>query len=296
MFPGHAIHAITNGVHAVSWAADAIRDLFDKHLNGWREDNSYLRYACELPLVELMDAHQKAKRELFYAVANRTGVQLDDQVFTIGFARRATEYKRADLLFQSPMRLQAIAAKHPIQVVFAGKAHPKDAGGKALIEKVFAGARALQEAGVRVVYLENYDMELGRLICSGVDLWLNNPVKPLEASGTSGMKAAVNGVPSMSTLDGWWVEGCVHGVTGWEIKDDEYAFGKTKDTGEGRCQAAEHAYRLLEDEILPGYYQDPNWFCQIMRQAIVMNGPYFNTHRMMIQYALDAYVRRSELN
>lgn len=292
MFPGVQVEPITNGVHAVSWTADALRKLFDKHLAGWREDNSYLRYAAELPLSELRAAHGEAKSALLDAVEKRTGVALDPKVFTIGFARRAAEYKRADLLFEDPAALRRLAERHPLQVVYAGKAHPRDAGGKALIERVFAGAAALKDAPVKVVYLENYDMSLGRLITSGVDLWLNNPVKPLEASGTSGMKASLNGVPNLSTLDGWWVEGLVPDVVGWEIQDPGYAFGQAKDTGEYRKQAAKSIYELLSGKILPLFYDKPEKFAEIMRNSIFINGPYFNTHRMVLQYLTQAYTRR----
>lgn len=291
MFPGTRVEAITNGVHSLSWTADAVRTLFDKHLDGWRQDNNYLRFAAEIPLQDMRSAHAEAKAALLKAVKDRSGVSLDPGAFTIGFARRAAEYKRADLLFHAPERLKAMAKKHPLQIVFAGKAHPKDMGGKHLIEKVVAGAKELAGAGVKVVYLENYDMTLGRLITSGVDLWLNNPVKPLEASGTSGMKAAINGVPSLSTLDGWWVEGYVAGAVGWEIEDPADAEGDSKDDGRHRDIAAGSIYDLLERVILPMYYQQPDAYAEIMRNCVTINGPYFNTHRMVLQYLVQAYTR-----
>ena len=213
---------------------------------------------------------------------------MNPDTFTIGFARRAAEYKRADLLFQDTARLQAIAKQFPLQIVFAGKAHPKDMGGKQLIENVVKGAKAVG-AEIKVVYLENYDMDLGRLITTGVDVWLNNPVKPLEASGTSGMKAAINGVPNLSTLDGWWVEGCVHNLVGWEIEDPAYAFASDKDDGRHRGVASESIYRQLEQTILPMYYKEPVRYGEIMRNSIFINGPFFNTHRMVTQYLQLAY-------
>ncbi len=292
MFPGVHVEAITNGAHSATWTADAMRSLFDTWCTGWREDNNYLRFACEIPLVDLMDAHHAAKKALFDEVMQRTGVQLDPKVFTVGFARRAAEYKRADLLFHDVEQLKKIAAKMPLQVVFAGKAHPRDLGGKKLIEKVFSGAAALSKAGVKVVYVEDYDLKFGRLVTSGVDLWLNNPVKPLEASGTSGMKSAINGVPSLSTLDGWWVEGCVEGVVGWEIQDPADAFGDSKDDGTYRDVAAGSIYSLLEKTIMPTYYDRPLAYAQIMRNAIALNGSFFNTHRMVLQYQVQAYTRR----
>lgn len=292
MFPGVKVEAITNGAHAATWTADAIRSLFDQWCTGWREDNNYLRFACEIPLVDLMDAHKAAKIALFDEVMRRTGEQLDPKVFTVGFARRAAEYKRADLLFHDVERLKDIAKKMPLQVIFAGKAHPRDLGGKKLIEKVFVGAAELAKAGIRVVYVEDYDLNFGRLITSGVDLWLNNPVKPLEASGTSGMKAAINGVPSLSTLDGWWVEGCVEGVVGWEIQDPADAFGDSKDDGTYRDVAAASIYSLLEEKIMPSFYGKPLGYAEVMRHAIALNGSFFNTHRMVLQYQVQAYTRR----
>jgi starch phosphorylase len=288
MFPHCKVESITNGVHAVSWTADAIRSLFDKHLAGWRADSNYLRYAVEIPIGEIQAAHKAAKKALFDVISARHNVSMDPDVFTIGFARRAAEYKRADLLFHDLDKLRAIASRHPLQIVFAGKAHPKDLGGKKLIENVVKGASALGRE-IKVVYLENYDMHLGRLITSGVDLWLNNPVKPLEASGTSGMKAAINGVPSLSTLDGWWVEGCVHNLVGWEIEDPAYAFASDKDDGRHRNVASESIYRQLDQTILPMYYQEPVRFGEVMRNAMFVNGPFFNTHRMVYQYLQLAY-------
>jgi starch phosphorylase len=290
MFPGSAVAAITNGVHAATWTADAIRALFDRRVPGWREDNNLLRHACELPLSELRAAHREAKIALFNEVKARAGVELDPNVFTVGFARRATEYKRADLLFSQLDKLQALGDKHGgLQIVFAGKAHPKDLGGKKLIENVFAAAHKLAASKVRVVYVPNYDLSFGRLVTSGVDLWLNNPVKPLEASGTSGMKAAINGVPNLSTLDGWWVEGHVEGVTGWEIEDPADAFGAAKDDGKFRDVAAASIYRKLDEIILPLWKQRPDAFAEVMRWSIALNGPYFNTQRMVLQYQVQAY-------
>lgn len=294
MFPGVAIEPITNGVHAVSWTADAMRSLFDEHLAGWREDNNHLRYAVEIPLADLKAAHGKAKAALFQEIETRTGVQLSVDAFTIGFARRAAEYKRADLLFHDPKKLAELTQHGPLQIVFGGKAHPRDFGGKKLIEKVHAGAKAVAAAGIKLVYLENYDITLGRLITSGVDLWLNTPVKPLEASGTSGMKAALNGVPSLSTLDGWWVEGLVPGVTGWEIEDPADAFGGAADDGQHRDVAAASIYQLLGSEIMPAYYRVPEKYLGVMRSSIYLNGPFFSTQRMVLQYFTQAYTKRAD--
>jgi starch phosphorylase len=213
MFPRHPIDAITNGVHAATWTSPAFQQLFDHYLPAWRRDNNYLRYVIGISVGEIRHAHLAAKRELLKEVRARTGITLDETIITIGFARRASTYKRADLLFHNPERLAWIARNvGPFQLVFGGKAHPRDAGGKEMIRSVHGAGAAL--AGViPVTYVEDYDMNWGKLLTSGVDLWLNTPQRPQEASGTSGMKAALNGVPSLSITDGWWIEGHLEGVT-----------------------------------------------------------------------------------
>ena len=202
---------------------------------------------------------------------------------TIGFARRATAYKRADLLFSDLERLKRIARQvGPLQVIYAGKAHPKDEVGKALIRRIFQAANALRDT-IRVVYLEEYDMALAKYLCSGVDLWLNTPQKPDEASGTSGMKAALNGVPSLSILDGWWVEGHVEGVTGWSIgESDEPESDPSKDIAS--------LYDKLEKVIVPMFYQQPEAYTNVMRSAIALNASFYNAQRMTFQYMENAYL------
>jgi len=282
MFPNHRIEAITNGVHAATWTAAPMAALFDRRLPRWREDNCFLRYAVGIPLSEIRQAHLQAKQELLRQVRSLTGIQLDSKVFTLGFARRATGYKRGDLLFTDIEKLKSISQQvGPIQLVYAGKAHPRDDGGKAIIRRIFEAAAALTNS-VRVVYLQNYDMALGKLLCSGVDVWLNTPMRPQEASGTSGMKAALNGVPSFSVLDGWWIEGHIEGATGWSIGDSI--------TGDNDSVVeAQSMYRKLEEVILPLYYQEPDKFAQVMRSAIDFNGSFFNTQRMLFQYVRNAY-------
>jgi len=289
MFPNHHIEAITNGVHAATWTASPMAALFDRTLPKWREDNSFLRYAVGIPLADLRLAHAQAKRELLRQVRWLTGVQFDDQVFTLGFARRATGYKRGDLLFTDIERLKKLS-QHvgPIQLVYAGKAHPRDDGGKAIIRRIFEAA-ALLATDVRVVYLENYDMALGKLLCSGVDVWLNTPLRPQEASGTSGMKAALNGVPSFSVLDGWWIEGHIEGVTGWSI-------GDTVNAENDAAVEAQSLYHKLEQVILPLYYHEPDKFAQVRRSAIALNGSFFNTQRMLSQYMRNAYAPANNAN
>ncbi|HEY9478724.1 MAG TPA: alpha-glucan family phosphorylase [Gemmatimonadaceae bacterium] len=282
MFPNYEVHAITNGVHALTWTSPPFRELFDEHIPEWRKDNFYLRYAIGIPLEAIRDAHAQAKRALLDEVARRNGAKLDPAVLTIGFARRATPYKRADLVFSDVRRLRAIAKEAgAMQIVFAGKAHPRDEGGKELIRHIFQAAHELDGA-LRVVYLENYEMDLGALLTSGVDLWLNNPMKPLEASGTSGMKAAINGVPSLSVLDGWWVEGHVEGITGWSI-------GDAAATAPDSAAEASDLYAKLERAILPLFYRSPLAWAEVMRHAIALNGSFFNTQRMVLQYVRDAY-------
>jgi len=294
MFPGEKIAAITNGVHAGTWTAAPLATLFDQHVPGWRENNFLLRHACEIPLSALCDARHAAKRALNDVIRARSGQEFRDDVFTIGFARRSAEYKRGDLLFRDASRLVAMAEKFGgLQIVFAGKAHPRDAGGKRIIERVVAAAQSAKSASLKFVFLENYDMDLGHVIASGVDVWLNNPLKPLEASGTSGMKAALNGIPSLSTLDGWWVEGCIDGVTGWEIMDPAMArpeLGQNEATDAELAAAAENIYARLERDILPLFKS--SWktrWAEIMRNCIAINGSWFNTQRQMLEYADQAW-------
>jgi starch phosphorylase len=288
MFPQYPIRAITNGVHAVSWTALPLQELFDRHVPEWRYDNLYLRYAIGIRLEEIRSAHLKAKRRLFEEVRSRCGVQLNESVLTIGFARRAATYKRADFLFADPDRLRNIAHRvGPLQILYAGKAHPRDEGGKALIRHVFQAAASLNSDTIKIIYLENYEVALARLITSGVDLWLNTPQRPQEASGTSGMKAALNGVPSLSVLDGWWIEGCLEGVTGWAIGQDDDI---PRDTSEESMSL----YHKLESVILPMYYGRPLAYAEVMRSAISVNGSFFNTNRMLDQYMNNAYFPREQ--
>lgn len=282
MFPKYSINAITNGVHAVTWTAESFHQLFDRSLPGWRQDNNYLRYAISIPLEQVRQAHLEAKQNLISEVQVATGVVLDPNIFTIGFGRRASTYKRADLLFRNPARLKAIAEKvGPIQLVYAGKAHPRDEGGKAIIRGVFNGAASVA-GSIRTAYVQNYDLRWGLLLTSGVDLWLNTPMRPQEASGTSGMKAALNGVPSFSVLDGWWVEGHIEGITGWSIGDED-----ADDSEEVTV-----LYDKLEREIVPMFYGRPQRYTEIMRSAIALNGSFFNTQRMVRQYVSNAYTHR----
>ena len=280
------IDHITNGVHVPTWTAPAFAALFDRYLTGWREDSASLRGVLAIPASEVWKAHQTAKLRLIDEINARQNLQFDSETITIGFARRATAYKRANLLISDPERLKSIAAQTgPIQIVFAGKSHPRDEGGKQIIQQIIRSQNKLTPE-VRLVYLANYDWELARLIVAGVDVWLNSPQPPLEASGTSGMKAALNGVPSLSILDGWWIEGCVEGVTGWAFGASTPADSSESDRFTNDASAL---YEALERTVLPLYYRKPDEWRRIMSHAIALNGSYFNTQRMVQQYVLKAY-------
>ena len=285
MFAAYVIDAITNGVHAATWTAKPFQDLYDHYIPGWRKDNFTLRYALSISKNEVWQAHMQAKRMLIQHVNHETNTGMDTDVFTIGFARRAATYKRGDLLFQDTERLKRISSKSgPLQVIYAGKAHPKDQAGKEIIQRILQVKESLK-SDIRIAYLQNYDMELAQMMVSGVDLWLNTPLPPLEASGTSGMKAALNGIPSLSVLDGWWIEGRIEGVTGWAIGEDNHGAKET----ENRSKDAASLYDKLEQVIIPMFYHERDRFINVMCHSIAMNGSFFNTHRMMQQYVLNAY-------
>ena len=285
MFPGYVVGAITNGVDAGIWVCEAFASLFDRHWPAWRRDTRYLRYAADIPLADVRATHAGAKRTLLAEIERRQGVVLDPNVLTIGFARRATGYKRGDLIFSDLDRLRGIVKRAgPLQVVYSGKAHPRDDTGKLIIEQIFGAAKKL-EGTITVTYIEGYNMGIARSLCSGVDVWLNNPQKPLEASGTSGMKAAMNGVPSLSVLDGWWIEGCFEGVTGWAIGDEN--------PDEEQAEV-DSLYEKLEGTIMRLFYHDPDSFATVMRGAIAINGEFFSAQRMMSQYYRNVYQTPTE--
>jgi starch phosphorylase len=285
MFAGYNIDAITNGIHAATWAAEPFSQLYDRYIPGWRQDNFSLRYALNIPKGEVWQAHALAKKSLIQFVNSETNAGMDVDFLTLGFARRAAAYKRADLLFMDVDRLKTIAAKAgALQIIYSGKAHPQDAAGKELIKKIFSVKNMLRR-DVKIAYLQNYSMEIAKRMVAGVDIWLNTPQPPFEASGTSGMKAAVNGVPSLSVLDGWWIEGCIEGLTGWSIGP----MPKTNGTSENHSADAASLYDKLEHTIVPLFYHDRSGFLDVMRHAIALNGSFFNTHRMLQQYVLKAY-------
>jgi starch phosphorylase len=283
MFPHYEIHKITDGVHSLNWTGPSFRQLFDRYIPGWRSDSIMLRNAMALPPQEVWRAHELAKAHLLGEVGACSGVSLSPDALTIGFARRATAYKRPELILSDLERLRSIARGRPVQMIFAGKAHPKDEQGKAAIQAICAAAERLGR-DLPIVYLPDYGLELARSLVAGVDLWLNTPLRPLEASGTSGMKAAHNGVPSLSVLDGWWLEGHIEGVTGWSIGG---ALPETE-PGASRSDSAD-LYHKLEHVILPMFHdRRPEWIA-IMRHSIALNASFFNTQRMLRQYLLHAY-------
>lgn len=282
MFPRYSIESITNGIYSSTWVCDSFKRLFDKYIPDWKNDPFSLRYVLSIPKDEIWNAHQEAKNKLINYVNKKTGVDIDSETLTIGFARRAAAYKRADLVFSDVGRLIKIAKDAgKVQFIFSGKAHPQDWAGKELIKKIIITSERLK-GRINVVYLEDYNMELAKILVSGVDLWLNTPRKPQEASGTSGMKAAHNGVPSLSILDGWWIEGCIEDITGWSI-------GSSPGVESNDQQDANSLYDKLEFDIIPTFYVGREYWINIMRHVIAINASFFNTHRMVQQYVLNAY-------
>ncbi len=286
MFPGYEIYAITNGVHSFTWTCDSFKKIYDKYLPGWANEPELFVRIGRIPDEEIWNAHAEAKQGLMSYVLEKTGVELSADVLTFGFARRATAYKRADLIFRDLQRLEQIGSGR-IQIIYAGKAHPRDIPGKQLIENIFAYKEKLKDR-LKIVYLQNYNMEIALKIISGVDVWLNTPLRPLEASGTSGMKATHNGVMNFSVLDGWWIEGHIEDFTGWSIgaAPQELTPGADADDRD-----AEDLYHKLEHTILPLYYGDRHMWVRMMQNAIGKNAYYFNSHRMMRRYVTDAYIR-----
>ena len=285
LFPGYNISAITNGVHSFTWTCESFRRLYDKYLPGWANEPELLVRVDTIPDGAIWEAHTEAKEQLISYIRDRSGAQFDPDVLTLGFARRATGYKRATLLFANLKRLEEINDVGKIQVVYAGKAHPNDWMGKRLIEEIHEMKNKLDF--MEIAYLENYDLDMAAKLTSGVDVWLNTPIPPFEASGTSGMKAAHNGVINFSVLDGWWVEGCIEGVTGWAIGPSP----KEKlEEAERRHREVTQLYDKLEYLIIPKFYSNMDDWIQLMENSIGKVAYYFNSHRMMRRYASEAYL------
>ncbi len=286
MFPGYEIHAITNGIHAYTWTCESFRRLYDKYLPGWANEPNLLVRVDAIPAEGIWQAHKEAKKLLTDYVNKATNSGLDYDALTIGFARRATEYKRANLLFSDLEKLKKISRKSPIQIIFAGKAHPRDYSGKRLIEQIFSYIERLK-GEIKIVYLENYDMHAAAMLIAGVDVWLNTPLPPQEASGTSGMKAAHNGVINFSVLDGWWIEGWMEGTTGWSIgpHPEEYVSFEERSKRE-----IDDLYNKLEYIIAPMFYTKRDEWIKTMKNSIGKIAYYFNSHRMMQRYVTEAYL------
>jgi starch phosphorylase len=284
LFPGYPIASVTNGVHSVTWTAPAFARLYDRHMPDWRRNSASLRYAAGIPRAAIAEAHGEAKRDLIAEVNRRTNAGFEPHIFTLGFARRATLYKRPMLVLHDPERLRRLAGPAGLQLVFAGKAHPRDEAGQNLIQAVIRAAPGLAPE-VKLVYLDNYDIHLAQLVTAGVDVWLNTPRAPWEASGTSGMKAAHNGVPSLSTFDGWWCEGHIDGVTGWAIGPRVRDGAAEADD----AAAADALYGMLQERILPLFHGDRDRWTEVMRSTIALNASFFNAQRMLQEYVAQAY-------
>jgi starch phosphorylase len=286
LFPGYHIQEITNGVHSYTWTCLYFKALFDKYIPRWANEPELLVRVDTIPDEELWEAHLKAKQDLLDFVHGKTLTQMDINTLTIAYARRATEYKRATMIFSDLEKLREIQKQGRIQLIFAGKAHPKDEVGKSLIKDIYNYKDQLKKE-IDIVYLENYSMEMAGKLVSGADIWLNTPLPPFEASGTSGMKAAHNGVNNFSVLDGWWIEGCVEGLTGWAIGPLP---DQISDEQERRKREIADLYNKLEYLIIPKFYQQRDDWIGMMKNSIGKVAYYFNSHRMMRRYATDAYL------
>jgi starch phosphorylase len=286
LFPGHHIWAVTNGVHSYTWTCQYFRELFDEYIPGWANEPELLVRVDGIPNDETWNAHMKAKKDLLDYVNEKANAYMDTSTLTIGFARRATAYKRPTLIFSDSERLRNINKIGRLQLIFAGKAHPNDMSGKDLIRQIYQ-YRDLLKDEIKIAYLENYDIDMAAKLTSGVDVWMNTPLPPLEASGTSGMKAAHNGVINFSVLDGWWIEGCIEGVTGWAI-------GPSPDESltehEKREQELHDLYNKLEYLVVPTYYKNRDAWVGMMENSIGKVAYYFNSHRMMRRYVTEAYM------
>lgn len=286
LFPGHYIRSVTNGVHSFTWTCPFFKALFDKYIPSWANEPILLVRALEIPSQEIWEAHMKAKTSLIDFIEKTNEVKLDPDVLTLGFARRATGYKRATLIFSDLHRLLEVNKSGKIQMVFAGKAHPRDVEGKRLIKEIYNYAEKLKDQ-IKIVYLENYDMEIAEKLTAGVDIWLNTPIPPMEASGTSGMKAAHNGVVNFSILDGWWVEGCVEGVTGWSIGPHPKEFVTNEERRELELR---DLYSKLEYLIAPMFYRQRDAWIDLMKNSIARIAHYFQIQWVMRRYITEAYI------
>jgi len=284
------IDYITNGVHSETWTSTSFKKLLDKYCDGWRTDYKMIEKAETIPLEEIWNAHMTEKKVMIDFIKENTGVEFDPDILTLGFARRAATYKRVDLLFYNIERLRKIGIKQ-LQADIAGKAHPADIPAKESIKGVFRYKDKLGN-DIGIVYVPNHDITSGKVFVAGNDIGLNNPLRPCEASGTSGQKYAKNANPHFSTLDGWWCEGHQEGKTGWSIGDD-FDYGIIGTDSNEACQIrqkdANSLYDKLENVIIPMFYNNRNEFIKVMRSSLAINGSYFSADRMMREYAKKAY-------
>ncbi len=280
-FPEFKIDYITNGVHHSHWIGSSYEKLFDQKIPGWRMNPEKLMEIENISDQELLRSHQNQKSKLLKYVESETGRFLSEEILTIGFARRAAEYKRATLIFSDIDRLIGLG-KGKLQIIFSGKAHPKDIGGKKIIEEIFSYANSLRDH-IEIVFLENYNMKTGKLITSGVDVWLNTPLRPNEASGTSGMKAVLNGVPNLSILDGWWAEGYEDNKNGWAIGNPDICSDEAD---------SDSLYSVIEKEVVPLYYGNKAMWISMMRNSI-KSSVKFTAHRMLKEYQRKFYLQKS---
>jgi len=288
MFQQHFFDYITNGVHSETWINPHLAKVLDRYGLEWKKNPFDLRNAIRIPLVDIKEAHARAKKELVDYVNIHENAGFESEWLTIGFARRMTAYKRADLLFTDLQALEKIDREAgKLQIIYAGKAHRMDDEGREIIRNIYQIAKSLRDR-IKIVFVEDYNIQVARLMTAGVDLWLNTPKRPLEACGTSGMKAAHNGVPSLSILDGWWIEGCLEGVTGWAIGEENVTI---HDEAQIDVNDAASLYDKPETIIVPLYYNKPEEYLQIMRNTIAINASYFNSTRMVNQYLVRAYAR-----
>ncbi|MDA8273119.1 MAG: alpha-glucan family phosphorylase [Deltaproteobacteria bacterium] len=290
IFEGYRLKYVTNGIHHIKWASPHHKMLYAKYIKGWEEDPNLLRDVACIPDNEFAQAHIISKEALVEMVNSESDVSFIPEDFTIAMAKRITHYKRNNLILSNPNKLIEIAEKKGnIQIIFAGKAHPADSDGLAMIKSIHNASQyiASKTKKIKIAFLENYNIHKAGIILAGVDLWLNNPVRPLEASGTSGMKASLNGVPNFSVLDGWWLEACMEGINGWGIGPKP---AWTDLSYSDDVQDSNDIYGKLEFNILDLYYKNFSDYLKIMKMAVSTIAPHFNTHRMVSEYVTDLYL------
>ena len=290
IFEGYRLKYVTNGIHHIKWASAHHKMLYAKYIKGWEEGPDLLRDVACIPDNEFAQAHILSKETLVEMVNSESDASFIPEDFTIAMAKRITHYKRNNLILSNPNKLIEIAErKGNIQIIFAGKAHPADPDGLAMIKSIHNASQyiASKTKKIKIAFLENYNIHKANIILAGVDLWLNNPVRPLEASGTSGMKASLNGVPNFSVLDGWWLEACMEGINGWGIGPRP---AWTDLSYSDDVQDLNDIYGKLEFNILDLYYKNFSDYLKIMKMAVSTIAPYFNTHRMVSEYVTDLYL------